>query len=74
MRIIKWFIWVLRGKPTITYPGYNCGCCGKWWDETYRVPHYELKESIIIKKGDSLKNEVWGDTWGLCHKGKGCNI
>jgi hypothetical protein len=45
--------WILQGKPMIEYTGYNCGCCGKWVEEKFKVPTYQ-------SWGE------WYDTWGLC--------
>jgi len=49
----KYLIWIIRGKPYFTYPGYHCGCCGKWVSHKYKVPEY-------ISLGE------WHDTWGIC--------
>jgi hypothetical protein len=61
MRTFRWLKWLLKGKPMIHYKGYNCGCCGKGWMIPFDVPEYQSAGS-------------WGDTWGLCPNGKGCNI
>ena len=29
-RFFTWLRWHHKGKPMIKYPGFNCGCCGKW--------------------------------------------
>jgi hypothetical protein len=56
--------WEKRGKPTISYPGYHCGCCGVWVDEPFEVKDYE-------------SGGKWSDTIGLCdkciHEGKWSN-
>lgn len=51
---LKW----LFNKTYIEYPGYSCGCCGRWWNEKFKVPTY--------------KADKWWDTWGLCPSKKGC--
>jgi len=65
--------WILRGKPMITYPGCNCGLCGKWYDEVFSVRNYYTKENIVVKVGDEyfFPASPW-DTWGICPKGTGC--
>lgn len=50
---IKWIKWIIVGKPMIDYPGFNCGCCGKW-----------VKKSFSVRKYRSVSR--WWDTWGLC--------
>ena len=45
--------WLLKGRPYLRYPGYHCGCCGKWVEKSFSVPVYK-------SQGE------WGDTWGLC--------
>jgi len=60
--------WVLRGRPTISYPGYNCGLCGVWIAEPFIVNGYNLKQSVVYGQGDSLGIETWGHTWGLCQR------
>jgi hypothetical protein len=57
MKLIKWLLWVLKGKPMIHHTGYNCGCCGKWYDEEFDVPEHK---------------DDWFSYWGLCPEGKGC--
>ena len=47
--------WRKSGSPVFVYPGYNCGCCGKYIKEEIEVPTYESLGS-------------W-DTWGLCPEG-----
>lgn len=59
LNLIKWFKWLLQGKPFIKYKGFNCGCCGKWWDESFEVPAYKSEGK-------------WWDTINLCPKDKGC--
>ena len=56
--MIKKLIWLLRGKPTIYYNGFNCGCCGSY-----------VKEPLAIRNYESCGE--WGDTWGLCPKCRG---
>lgn len=56
---LKWLKWILKGKPMITYPGYNCGCCGKWIEEEFSIPEYKSE------------GEYW-DTIGLCKDQKVC--
>jgi hypothetical protein len=53
MKIIKWLKWKLNSSPTISYSGYNCGCCGKWESEPFIIPTYKSEGK-------------WWDTWGLC--------
>jgi len=50
----------LLSKELIYYDGFNCGCCGKWWNISF---------TVLKRKS---QGEQW-DTWGLCPKGKGCN-
>jgi hypothetical protein len=59
MKMIKWLLWLLKGKPAIHLKGYFCGCCGKWYDEDFDVPEYEVN---------------WFSNFGLCPDGKGCNL
>ena len=56
---IKWIAWLLKKKPLISYSGYNCGCCGKWYNKPFKVPKY-------ISEGE------WWDTIGICKNGEGC--
>ena len=49
--------WKWMGSPTVTYHGYNCGCCGTWVDEDFAVPTYQSAGQ-------------WWDTWGVCKKCK----
>jgi len=56
--------WKLRGSPTIWYPGYNCGLCGKWVAAPFEVVDYNLKESIIHNNGDNINDNA--HTWGIC--------
>lgn len=51
---IRWLSWLLKGKPTLTYTGYNCGCCGRWINATFTIPKYR-------------SHGEWWDTVGLCH-------
>ena len=54
--------WWLRGSPTISYPGYNCGLCGKWIAESFEVIDYSLKVSVVHKGNLGLNTP----TWGIC--------
>lgn len=45
--------WINMGKPMIFYPGFHCGCCGKWNAIPFGVPYYK-------------SSEEWWDTWGIC--------
>ena len=56
---IRYLKWLWAGKPMIKYAGYNCGCCGRWWDISFEVPAYRSTGG-------------WGDTWGLCPAEHGC--
>ena len=60
-RIWSYLKWIRDGKPVVKYPGYNCGCCGRYWSIPFEIPLYQ---SI----------DKWWDTWSLCPGGKGCNI
>lgn len=63
IRYIRYFIQYLKwlfNKTYVTYPGYNCGCCGRWWDKEFKVPTYKA-------------NKFW-NTWGLCPEEKGCMV
>lgn len=51
--MFKWLKWIWKGKPVIKYPGYHCGCCGKWVDWEFFIPTYK-------SMGE------WWDTWGIC--------
>ena len=53
--------WIKRGKPVVKYEGYNCGCCGTYWNIPFEIPEYDSE------------GKYW-DTWGMCPIGKGCNI
>lgn len=57
--LFRWLKWIFEGRPTIKYPGKNCGCCGTWIGEEFTIPAYQ-------------SNGGWWDTWGLCEKGTGC--
>jgi hypothetical protein len=58
--LISWW-WILRGKPMLTYHGFHCGCCGKWWDLDYYVPDYDPEDD----------RDMFSHL-GVCPKGKGC--
>jgi hypothetical protein len=58
--MIKYLLWLLKGKPMVHYTGFNCGCCGAWYDKEYDIPEYK-----------SFGFQF--DTWGLCPKGYGCS-
>lgn len=58
MKIIRKIKWLLKDKPMIKYPGYNCGLCGRWIDEEFEVPEW-------------ASYGQWWDTWGICEGG--CN-
>jgi len=45
--------WRKSGSPVFVYPGFNCGCCGKYTKEEFEVPTYETL------------GPNW-DTWSLC--------
>jgi len=69
MKRINYLLYLLFCKIfnfTITkeYPGFNCGCCGRWWNIPFKVTHYRCN---LFTKLD----ENW-ETWGLCPKDKGC--
>jgi len=53
--LIRKIRWYLNHKPMIEYDGYNCGCCGKWVNEKFKIPTYQSEGK-------------WWDTWGLCNK------
>lgn len=59
MELFRKIKWYLRGKPMISYPGYHCGCCGRWINKSFEIPEY-----------DSVGPD--GDTWGLCPDNTGC--
>jgi len=53
--MIQYLLWIVKGKPKVEYPGFNCGCCGKWVNEPFSLPSYQ----------------AWGynfDCWGLCEE------
>lgn len=58
MELFRKIKWYFQGKPMLSYPGYRCGCCGKWINEPFEIPTYESC------------GEYW-DGWGTC-PGKGC--
>lgn len=49
----RWLVWLARGKPVVSYPGFHCGICGRWVWEDFDVPEY------LSAGKDS-------DTWGVC--------
>jgi len=51
----RYLWWLIKKKTYIEYDGFNCGCCGRWWDKPFKVPTYK-------------SNGEWWDTWGLCPK------
>jgi hypothetical protein len=55
MHSLRYFLsylkWLLH-KEYVEYPGYNCGCCGRWIDKPFKVRLY--------------KADPFWDTWGLC--------
>jgi len=40
-RIFSYVAWLFSGRKTIDYPGYHCGCCGKWVDKPFSIPEYD---------------------------------
>ena len=58
-KLIAKLKWIRQGRPMIKYPGFGCGCCGKYWAIPFEVPTYE-------------SSGKWWDTWGVCPPGKGC--
>lgn len=58
--IVRYLRWRFGGRSMVKYPGFKCGCCGRWWDIPFEIPEYE-------SCGE------WADTWGLCPRGEGCN-
>lgn len=55
MKFLKYVIWLLKGKPTISYTGFSCGMCGKWVDMNYKIAKY-------------LSAGAWMDTTGFCNE------
>lgn len=51
--------WRIRGKPMVSYPGFNCGLCGKWWSIPFEVRDY---------KNMGFQYE----SWGMCPDNQGC--
>jgi hypothetical protein len=49
----KWLNWHTSGKPYIEYPGFHCGCCGKWIKKKHKIRKYKSRGR-------------WADTWDLC--------
>lgn len=66
VRFFKRLIWIKNGKPTVTLPGCNCGCCGKWIEKKIYIADYNRKTSLILNKGEEWPNEYWQYSWGLC--------
>lgn len=67
--IIRFFhklVWIKNGKPTVTLPGCNCGCCGKWIDKSFTIIDIDVKKSIVYHKGDEWPDKYWFVSWGLC--------
>jgi len=56
IRLWREWRWRRSGRPTITYDGFHCGCCGRWWGIPFEV-----------RTIDSAGR--WWDTWGLCPNG-----
>ncbi len=50
---MRWLWWILCGKPMLSYSGFHCGICGKWFDEPFSIPDYQ-------------SSGEWVDSWGLC--------
>jgi len=50
---LRWLKWLRDGKPMIAYPGFHCGCCGKWVNRPFKIPAYKSVDS-------------WADTIDLC--------
>ena len=40
-KFFSYLKWLWKGKPVITYDGFNCGCCGEWIYEKYTIPTYK---------------------------------
>jgi hypothetical protein len=57
--MLSYIKWLLKGKPTVKYEGFHCGCCGRWNDIEVEIPEY-------------LSEGKWWDTWGICPIGEGC--
>jgi len=56
LEIFGWYrklIWFFNKKPMIKYNGFHCGLCGKWVNESFKVPTYDSD------------GEYW-DTVGVC--------
>ena len=53
IRLFRWLMWLLRGKPMLKYEGYHCGCCGRWVKEQFEIPTYR-------------SDGRFADTIGLC--------
>jgi hypothetical protein len=53
--IFRYLSWILKGKPMIKYIGYNCGLCGVWVEEPFKIPDYK-------------SSGRWADTWGVCRR------
>jgi len=59
--MLKYLIWIIKGRKIIHYSGFCCGCCGKWNAIPFDIPEYK-------SSGD------WWDTWGLCPTNNPCKI
>lgn len=57
--------WILNGKPTITLPGFHCGCCGKYIEKPFKIRNYNSKENIIVETDEDYQ-KYWYYTWGMC--------
>ena len=58
MKIRTWLkkkLWEIKGKPMISYSGFNCGLCGAWVAKPFQIPTYQT-------------DGEWWDTWGMCDK------
>ena len=56
-----WLKWIIKGKPTVQYPGFHCGCCGKYTKKAFSIPEYQSKDG-------------WWNTWGLCSNCGKCTL
>jgi len=54
-QFFRWLKWLKNGKPYLSYKGFNCGLCGAWTGEPFKVPEYKSEGK-------------WWDTWGVCKK------
>ena len=53
--MIKKLIWRLKGSEYVTYEGFHCDICGRWVNESIKIPAY-------MSAGE------WWDTWGTCYE------